>query len=118
MVTIRCSLSNYGSQMDRLESMSILIAAVEAGSLSAAGRRLGMPLATVSRKVGELESHLKTRLLNRSNRKLTDAGEGYVMACKRILDAVDEAERGAAGEYEAPKGDLVVSAPILFGRSY
>jgi DNA-binding transcriptional LysR family regulator len=106
--------------MDRLESMSLLVAAVEAGSLSAAGRRLGMPLATVSRKVGELEAHLKTRLLNRSNRKLTltDAGEGYVMACKRILDAVDEAERGAAGEYEVPKGDLVVSAPILFGRSY
>ena len=37
--------------MDRLEAMAILVAAAEAGSLSAAGRRLGMPLATVSRKV-------------------------------------------------------------------
>ena len=46
--------------MDRLESMSILVTAVEAGSLSAAARRLGMPLATVSRKVSELEAHLKT----------------------------------------------------------
>jgi DNA-binding transcriptional LysR family regulator len=104
--------------MDRLEAMSILIAAVEAGSLSAAGRRLRMPLATVSRKVSELEAHLNTRLLKRSSRRLslTDAGESYVTAVRRILDAVDEAERGASGEYRAPQGELVVSAPILFGR--
>lgn len=104
--------------MDRLHAMSILVAAVDAGSLSAAGRRLGMPLATVSRKVSELEEHLKTRLLNRSSRKLslTDAGESYVAASRRILDAVEEAERGASGEYGAPKGELMVSAPILFGR--
>ena len=104
--------------MDRLEAMSILVEAIEAGSLSAAGRRLRMPLATVSRKVSELEAHLKTRLLKRSSRKLslTDAGESYVAAVRRILDAVGEAERGASGEYRAPQGELVVSAPILFGR--
>lgn len=104
--------------MDRLESMAILIAAAEAGSLSAAGRRLGMPLASVSRKVSDLEAYLQTRLLNRSSRKLTltDAGETYVAACKRILDAVEEAERGATGEYRAPRGELIISAPILFGR--
>jgi DNA-binding transcriptional LysR family regulator len=104
--------------MDRLEAMSILVAAVEAGSLSAAGRRLGMPLATVSRKVSELEAHLKTRVVKRSSRRLslTDAGESYVAAVKRILDAVDEAERGASGEYRAPQGELVVSSPMLFGR--
>lgn len=104
--------------MDRFESMSILVAAVEAGSLSAAGRRLGTPLATVSRKVSELEAHLKTRLLNRSSRKLTltDAGRAYVEACKRILEDVGEAERAASGEYSAPKGDLIITAPIVFGR--
>jgi DNA-binding transcriptional LysR family regulator len=104
--------------MDRLESMSILVAAVEAGSLSAAGRRLGTPLATVSRKVSELEAHLKTRLLNRSSRKLTltDAGRSYLEACKRILEDVGEAERAASGEYSAPKGDLIITAPIVFGR--
>jgi DNA-binding transcriptional LysR family regulator len=104
--------------MDRLEAMSILVEVVEAGSLSAAGRRLGMPLATVSRKVSELEARLRTRLVNRSSRRLslTDAGESYVAAIKRILDAVEEAERGASGEYRAPKGELIVSAPILFGR--
>lgn len=104
--------------MDRLEAMAVFLAAVETGSLSAAGRRLGMPLATVSRKLSDLEAHMRTRLLNRSTRKLTltDAGQGYLTACKRILDDVDEAERVAAGEYIAPKGDLVVTAPILFGR--
>jgi DNA-binding transcriptional LysR family regulator len=104
--------------MDRFESMSILVAAVEAGSLSAAGRRLGTPLATVSRKVSELEAHLKSRLLNRSSRKLTltDAGRAYVEACKRILEDVGEAERAASGEYSAPKGDLIITAPIVFGR--
>lgn len=106
--------------MDRLEAMSILLAAVEAGSLSAAGRRRGIPVATVSRKVAELETHLRARLLNRSSRRitLTDAGRSYVAACARILEDVAEAERVAAGEYHAPKGDLVITAPIVFGRRH
>lgn len=106
--------------MDRLESMSILVAAAEAGSLSAAGRRLGIPLTTVSRKVSELEAYLKTTLLNRSSRRLTltDAGRSYVADCKRILEQVGEAERAATGEYSAPKGDLIITAPIVFGRLY
>src|SRR5262245_6150647 len=104
--------------MDRLEAMTVLMAAVEAGSLSGASRRLGMPLATVSRKVSELEQKLKTRLLNRSSRRLTltDTGQLYAAACRRILDEVDEAERAASGEYRAPKGDLTLTAPIVFGR--
>ena len=57
--------------MNRLESMSILVAVVDSGSLSAAARYLDMPLATVSRKVAELESHLKTRLLHRTTRRLS-----------------------------------------------
>jgi len=104
--------------MDRLEAMSILVAAVDAGSLSAASRRLDRPLATVSRKVSELEAHLGTRLLTRSSRRLalTDAGQSYVAACKRILDDVEEAERAAAGEYTAPRGELIITAPVVFGR--
>lgn len=104
--------------MDRLESMSTLLAAVEAGSLSGASRKLGMPLATVSRKVSGLEAHLRTRLLNRTSRRLTltDAGRSYVVACKRILEDIGEAERAAAGEYVAPRGDLTITAPIVFGR--
>ncbi|BCG03247.1 LysR family transcriptional regulator (plasmid) [Paraburkholderia sp. PGU19] len=98
--------------------MSILVAVVDSGSLSAAARRLGMPLATVSRKVGELESHLKTRLIQRTTRQLslTEAGASYVAACRRILDEIAEAERAATGEYASPKGELVVTAPVVFGR--
>lgn len=104
--------------MDRLEAMSVLLEAVEAGTLSAAGRRLGMPLATVSRRIADLEAHLKTRLLVRGARRLTltDAGRSYVAAAKLILEQMQEAERAAAGEYNAPRGDLVVSAPVVFGR--
>jgi DNA-binding transcriptional LysR family regulator len=106
--------------MDRLEAMSVLVAVADAGSLSAASRRLGTPLATVSRKVSELEEHLKTRLLNRSSRRmtLTDPGRSYVAACKRIIEQVDEAEREATGEYRAPKGQLTVTAPVVFGRHH
>jgi DNA-binding transcriptional LysR family regulator len=104
--------------MDRLDSMSILVTVAEAGSLSAAARLLDTPLTTVSRKISVLEGHLKTQLLTRSSRRisLTDAGKSYVAACKRILEDVGEAERIAAGEYTAPKGELSVTAPIVFGR--
>ncbi len=104
--------------MDRFEAMSILLEVVEAGSLSGAGRRLGLPLSTVSRKISDLETHLNARLLARSTRRLdlTDAGRSYVEACRRILEEVEEAERAAAGEYSAPRGELIVTAPIVFGR--
>jgi DNA-binding transcriptional LysR family regulator len=104
--------------MDRLDAMSVLIAVAEAGSLSAASRRLGMPLTTVSRKISELESHLKTKLLHRSTRQmmLTDAGRSYLEACKCIIEQVGEAERAATGEYRAPKGDLTVTAPTILGH--
>ena len=98
--------------------MSVLLAVVASGSLSGAGRKLGMPLATISLKVSDLEGHLGARLLIRSSRRLdlTDAGRGYVAACQRILEQVDEAERAAAGEYRAPRGELVIAAPVVFGR--
>jgi DNA-binding transcriptional LysR family regulator len=104
--------------MDRLEAMSILVASAEAGSFSAAGRQLGVPLPTISRKVADLEAHLNTQLLVRSTRKLslTEAGLAYVAACKRILEQVDEAESQASGEYTVPRGTLAMTAPIVFGR--
>jgi DNA-binding transcriptional LysR family regulator len=104
--------------MDRLDAMSVVIAVGEGGSLSAAARRLGMPLPTVSRKVSDLEAYLNTRLFNRTTRRLTltDAGQAYLDACRRIVEDVTEAERVARGEFNAPRGELVVSAPIVFGR--
>jgi DNA-binding transcriptional LysR family regulator len=104
--------------MDRLDAMSVLVTVCETGSLSAAGRKLGMPLATVSRKVGDLEAHLGTRLLVRSTRKLTltEAGTTYLEASKRILEEINEVERAAAGEFETPRGELQITAPVVFGR--
>lgn len=104
--------------MDRLDAMSVLLSVADRGSFSAASRALGMPLATVSRKVNELERHLGTRLLVRTTRKvaLTDIGAQYVAAARRILDDIDETERLAAGEFHAPRGELVMTAPVLFGR--
>ena len=105
--------------MDRLEAMTILVAVVETGSFTAAGRRLGIPLPSVSRKLAELETHLGgTRLLTRSTRRLslTEAGADYVTACKRILEEISAADRKASGEYVAPRGELVMTAPIVFGR--
>ncbi|WP_448117068.1 LysR substrate-binding domain-containing protein [Mesorhizobium amorphae] len=104
--------------MDRLGSMALFVTVAEAGSLSAAGRVLGMPLATVSRRLSDLEKHLGTRLLNRSTRRLelTESGRSYLAACRRILEEIEEAEQSAAGEYSQARGELVVTAPIVFGR--
>lgn len=104
--------------MDRLEAMSVLLAAVESGSLSKASRKLRLPLATVSRKVAELEAHLSATLLIRSAKglELTPAGRSYVASVKSILEQLTEAERAAAGEYTQPKGELSVTAPVMFGR--
>ncbi len=104
--------------MDRFEAMSVFVAIAEAGSFSAAARRLEQPLATVSRKLALLEAQLKTRLIARSTRRLelTDAGRDYLEASRQILEQVDEAERAAAGAYTRPHGRLVISAPIVFGR--
>ena len=104
--------------MDRLEAMSVLLAVCEAGSFSAASRKLRMPLATISRKVSELEAHLNVRLLMRSSRKitLTDAGQSFVAASRRILQELGEAEREVSAEQKLLKGELVLSAPIALGR--
>jgi DNA-binding transcriptional LysR family regulator len=106
--------------MDRLEAMTMLLVVVEKGSLSAAGRSLGVPVPTLSRKISDLEDVMNTRLLIRTTRKLTltDAGLTYVGAARRILEQVEEAEREAAGEFTAPKGELIVTAPMVFGRMY
>lgn len=104
--------------MDRLESMSVFVCAVEAGSLSAAARALGMPLPTVSRKVAELEQHLKATLVIRSRAglQLTETGQAFFASARTILEDLAAAERSAAGEYAEPTGQLVIAAPIVFGR--
>src|ERR1700761_9162904 len=106
--------------VDRLEAMSVIIAVTETGSISAASRRLKSPVATVSRKVAELETRLKAQLFQRTSRRmtLTDAGRSYIEACKRIIEQVDDAEREVSGEYRMPKGDLGVTSPWGLGHTH
>lgn len=103
--------------MDRFEAMRTLVAAVDGGSLSAASRSLGVPLPTVSRRVSELEALLGSQLVVRTscNLQLTEAGTAYVASARRVLEELSEAERAASGEYRAPRGELLVTAPIMFG---
>ncbi|KQT44592.1 LysR family transcriptional regulator [Aureimonas sp. Leaf454] len=104
--------------MDRFEAMTLLREAVDRGSLSAASRSLRVPVPTLSRKISDLETRLGTKLLVRTTRSLTltDAGIAYLAAARRILDDLEGAEREAAGEFFEPKGELVVTAPLQFGR--
>jgi DNA-binding transcriptional LysR family regulator len=104
--------------LDRFKAMSAFAAVVEANGFASAARRLGIPLATVSRRVSELEDHLEARLLVRTTRRvsLTDGGRAYFEVCRRVLDEVGEAERAAKGEFTAPKGNLTIAAPLVLGR--
>jgi len=104
--------------MDRLDAMQVLLAVVDAGSISAGSRKLNAPLPSVSRKVAELERHLGTRLLIRTSRniQLTDAGRDYVDAARQIVAQIKDAELRASGEYETPRGELTVTAMIGFSR--
>lgn len=104
--------------MDRFEAMTMLLAAVETGSLSAAARSMRVPVPTLSRKVADLEQLLGTKLLIRTTRKLTltDAGTAYVASARLILEQLEEAEREAAGEFQTPRGELALTAPLFFGR--
>ena len=106
--------------MDRLEAMSVIVAVTETGSISAASRRLKSPVATVSRKVAELEARLKAQLFQRTSRRmtLTDAGRAYIDACRRIIEQVDDAEREVSGEYRLPKGEMAVTAPWGLGHTH
>jgi|SRR5579883_2691732 len=103
--------------MDRFEAMSAFVAVAKAGSFSAAARKLGTPLATISRRVADLETELGARLLRRSTRSLslTDQGQLFYEACARILEDIKNAEKSVTGEYLAAKGDLTVTAPGGFG---
>ncbi len=106
--------------MNKLEAMSMLVEVVDKGSFSAVSRALHIPLTTISRKISDLEDHLGTRLLKRTTRKLvlTDSGASYISAARNIIEQVKQAEREAAGEYISPTGELIITAPIMFGRMF
>jgi DNA-binding transcriptional LysR family regulator len=104
--------------MDRIDSVAAFVEVAERRSFAAAARRLARSPAAVTRAVGELETRLGVRLLNRTTRavSLTEAGERFLAGARRVLADLEEIERAAAGEGIAPRGELRVTAPILFGR--
>lgn len=106
--------------MDRLQTMSVFVAVAEEESFSAAARRLNLSPPVVTRAVAELEKRLRVKLLNRTTRyvRATEAGIRYVEDARRILDEVDIADEAAAGINADPKGSLVITAPVLFGRMH
>ena len=106
--------------MDRLQAMKTFAAVVESGGFTAAARKLDISLSAVSRIVTELEAHLGVRLLTRTTRVVrpTDTGQAYFENCKRILGEIEEAELAATGMHSAPRGQLVLTAPVLFGARY
>lgn len=106
--------------MDRFDAMRVLLAVVDAGSLSAGSRRLNAPLPSVSRKVADLERHLGASLIIRTSRnlQLTDAGRDYVEAARKIMADLEELERRASGEYQTPRGILTITMPVEFGSRY
>lgn len=104
--------------MDRLEGMAALVSVAKAGGFSAASRETGIPLATLSRRVADLEAALGVPLLRRSTRQiaLTETGQSYFQTCQWVLDEIRDAEETLKGEYRVPKGDLTLTAPMGFGR--
>ncbi|GAB3376769.1 LysR family transcriptional regulator [Lysobacter rhizosphaerae] len=105
------------AQMDRIEAMKIFIAALDEGSLAGASRRTGRSPAAVSRAVAYLEAHVGVPLLHRTTRsiKLSEAGERYATACRRVLADLEEADRQAAGERSVPRGTLTITSTMFIG---
>ncbi|MCC8950460.1 LysR family transcriptional regulator [Bradyrhizobium sp. Arg62] len=104
--------------MDRIDAMKVFVAAVDEGSLAGAGRKLRRSPAAVSRAIAFLEHHVGAELLHRTTRslKLSDAGQRYAAACRRILGELEEADILAGGERSVPRGTLTVTAPVVVGE--
>src|SRR5688572_3771668 len=103
--------------MDRIDAMRVFVTALDAGSLAGAGRRLGRSPAAVTRAIAFLENYVGTPLLHRTTRtiRLSEAGERYAAACRRVLTDLEEADMLAAGESAAPRGVLNVTGPVASG---
>jgi len=106
--------------MDKLQCMRLFSYVAEHGSFTSGGQHMSATTPQVSRAIATLESHLRTRLLNRSTRRvtLTEAGQRYFQHCLRILADVDQAEAEARSKLERASGTLKVHAMSCFGQHY
>src|SRR5258706_5796096 len=112
------SVSVWERVVDRIDAMKVFVTALGEGSLAGAGRKLGKSPAAVSRAIAFLEAHVGTELLHRTTRsiKLSEAGERYAAACRRVLTELEEADNVAAGDRAAPRGTLALTAPVVSGE--
>ncbi|PIP80328.1 MAG: LysR family transcriptional regulator [Gammaproteobacteria bacterium CG22_combo_CG10-13_8_21_14_all_40_8] len=103
-----------------LNLTAIFAKVVETQSLTKAAQELGIPKATVSRKLASLEDELGVRLIQRTTRRLnlTDTGRQYYRSCQEALATVHEANLEASQTQEAPTGVLKISAPTAFGDQF
>ncbi len=106
--------------MDRFHLMNVYVAVAETEGFASAARRLHMSPPAVTRAVAALEQQLGVKLLNRTTRyvRTTEAGKRYLEDARRILAAVIAADEAASGINATPRGHLVVTAPVLFGRIF
>lgn len=104
--------------MDKVQAMQTFVRIAEHGSLTRAADLLGTSLPTVVRILASLEKSLGTRLFNRTTRKiaLTQEGVVYLSRCKKILADIDDAEAALSDRQQEPSGQIVVTAPVLFGQ--
>ena len=104
--------------MAMLDGIELFTVAVDAGSFSAAARRLGVTPSAVSRRVAALEAELGVQLLARTTRslRLTEDGLAFHERCARILEELGEARDAIARVQKAPAGLLRVDAPVALGR--
>ena len=94
----------------------MLVAVIDAGSMSAAARQLGVPLATVSRKIADLEAYLNTRLLHRTTRQLSRPRLESRMSPVAGASSTTSRKPNVPPPANMPRGELIVTAPIVFGR--
>ena len=104
--------------MDRFLTLEMFVAVASEGGFAAAARRLGSSPPAVTRGIAALEQRLGTSLFHRSTRAvvLTDAGTAFLGEARRILAALAGAEREVRGAAAEPRGQLYLTAPVMFGR--
>jgi len=102
---------------DRLTGLEVFAKVATAGSLSAAGRAMGLSQTMVTKHLAALEARLGAKLFHRTTRRLslTDAGRSYLDSCERILAEIEAAEAAVAADRLEPRGLLRLNVPLAFG---
>jgi DNA-binding transcriptional LysR family regulator len=106
--------------MDRLDELALLIAIIDEGTMAAAARRTGRSPAGVTKILSQFEARLGVRLVERTTRRLaaTDAGRKLADSARHLLADYDASLHEAMGDVAAPRGQLRISAPLIFGRRH